>query len=149
MVYLPGSGVMLCGCIVTKLKSTFDSLVCEFTAKASERTIGVVSRCRCNIFTIGNRCTSSVFCFSSSIIYKSFSHLKPVNDLYVACSRLMRCPCCKSCGGSRVRGLISGVWSYKANLAREEKPDLHTESSEVKPHHIRLYNCERNKSWLR
>ena len=48
---------MLCGCIVTKLKSTFDSLVCEFTAKAGEG--GIVSRCKCNIFTIGNRFTGS------------------------------------------------------------------------------------------
>ena len=55
---------MLCGCIVTKLKSTFDSLVCEFTAKAGEG--GIVSRCRCNIFTIGDGFTGSRFCFGGS-----------------------------------------------------------------------------------
>ena len=44
---------MLCSCIVTKLKNTFDSLVCEFTANVVKG--GIVSRCRCNIFTIGNR----------------------------------------------------------------------------------------------
>ena len=54
---------MLCDCIVTKLKSTFDSLVCEFTAKA-----GIVSRCRCNIFTIGNRSTRSSF-FSARQVF--------------------------------------------------------------------------------
>ena len=57
---------MLCDCIVTKLKSTFDSLVCEFTAKAGEG--GIVSRCRCNIFTIGNRSTRSSF-FSARQVF--------------------------------------------------------------------------------
>ena len=47
---------MLCGCIVTKLKNTFNSLVYEFTAKAGEG--GIVSRCRCNIFTIGPESTN-------------------------------------------------------------------------------------------
>ena len=64
---------MLCGCIVTKLKNTFDSLVCEFTVKAGEGGIG--SRCGCNIFTIGNRSTVSHFCFRSSSIHKSVSVL--------------------------------------------------------------------------
>ena len=52
---------MLFGCIVTKLKSTFDSLVCEFTDKAVAGDI--VSRCRCNIFTIGNRSTDTAYYF--------------------------------------------------------------------------------------
>ena len=79
---------MLCGCIVTKLKSTFDSLVCEFTAKAGEG--GIVSRCRCNIFIIGNRCTRSVFCFSSSNFSNSFPFfsLKSEHAEDVACSRM-------------------------------------------------------------
>ena len=64
---------MLCGCIVTKLKSTFDSLVCEFTAKA-----GIVSRCRCNIFTIGNRSTRSSFFFSASSLRKFLAY-SPLN----------------------------------------------------------------------
>ena len=55
---------MLCDCIVTMLKNTFDSLVCEFTAKAGEG--GIFSRCRCNIFAIGNR------------FVPFFSYLKPV-----------------------------------------------------------------------
>ena len=69
---------MLCGCIVTKLKSTFDSLVCEFTAKAGEG--GIVSRCRCNIFTIGDGFTGSSVCFSTSRTRKilAFLLLKPV-----------------------------------------------------------------------
>jgi len=57
---------MLCGYIVTKLKNTFDSLVCEFTGKAGEG--GIVSRCRCNIFTIGNRITNNTFSFRASRI---------------------------------------------------------------------------------
>ena len=74
---------MLCGCIVTKLKSTFDSLVCEFTAKA-----GIVSRFRCNIFTIGNRSAGWPFCFSTSISRKFFIFLplKPVHTVLVACT---------------------------------------------------------------
>ena len=62
---------MLCSCIVTKLKSTFDSLVCEFTAKAGEG--GIVSRCRCNIFTIGNRFTGVHDCFGALGVRKSFA----------------------------------------------------------------------------
>ena len=62
---------MLCDCIVTMLKNTFDSLVCEFTAKAGEG--GIFSRCRCNIFTIGNRFAGSPFSLSaSSRVVKSF-----------------------------------------------------------------------------
>ena len=70
---------MLFGCIVTNLKSTFDSPVCEFTAKTGKG--GIVSRCRCNIFTIGNRFTGSFFCFSISNIHNSFafSALTPVH----------------------------------------------------------------------
>ena len=81
---------MLRGCIVTKLKNTFDSLVCEFTAK-----VGIVSRCRCNIFTIGNRCTRSVFCFSSLNFSNSFPFfsLKSEHAEYVARSRMMHCLC--------------------------------------------------------
>ena len=80
---------MLCSCIVTKLNNTFDSLVCEFTAKAGEG--GIVSRCRCNIFTIGNRSTGTLFCCSALSIRKSFniSHLKLVRVTYVAWSYLM------------------------------------------------------------
>ena len=52
---------MLCSCIVTKLKNTFDSLVCEFTANVVKG--GIVSRCRCNIFTIGNRSTDTAYYF--------------------------------------------------------------------------------------
>ena len=70
---------MLCGCIVTKLKSTFDSLVCEFTAKAGEG--GIVSRCRCNIYTIGNRCTISLFPFRASSARKLFAFL-PLSPLH-------------------------------------------------------------------
>ena len=87
---------MLFGCIVTNLKSTFDSPVCEFTAKTGEG--GIVSRCRCNIFTIGNRFAGNAVCFCSSCIRKSFafSPLKPcVQDAHHA-SRLMLCPCFKS-----------------------------------------------------
>ena len=59
---------MLCSCIVNKLKSFFDPLVCEFTAKACEG--GIVSRCRCNIFTIGNRSADIYFLPCSSRIRK-------------------------------------------------------------------------------
>ena len=55
---------MLCDCIVTMLKNTFDSLVCEFTAKAGEG--GIFSRCRCNICTVGDGFTGSRFCFGGS-----------------------------------------------------------------------------------
>ena len=84
---------MLCSCIVTKLKNTFDSLVCEFTAKAGEG--GIVSRCRCNIFTVGKRTAGSALCFCPSSIRKSLSHLKSVNVVYVTCSRLKYFYCCK------------------------------------------------------
>ena len=80
---------MLCDCIVTKLKNTFDSLVCEFTVKAGEG--GIVSRCRCNIFTIGNRRNSKSFCFSASRIHKpfAFSSLRPVHDKCETCVLLL------------------------------------------------------------
>ena len=69
---------MLCSCIVTKLKNTFDSLVCEFTANVVKG--GIVSRCRYNIFTIGNRSTGSSVCSSTSRTRKilAFLLLKPV-----------------------------------------------------------------------
>ena len=41
------------GCVVTKLKSASNSLVCKFTAKANN--CGIVFRCRCNILAIGNK----------------------------------------------------------------------------------------------
>ena len=84
---------MLCGCIVTKLKSTFDSLVCEFTAKA-----GIVSKCRCNIFTSENRAIDHLFCFSAPSIRKFFvfSALKPVHSECEACLPLMHWPSFKS-----------------------------------------------------
>ena len=69
---------MLCGYIVTKLKNTFDSLVCEFTAKAGEG--GIVSRCRCNIFTIGNRFANRPFRVSASSIRK-FLTFSPLNSV--------------------------------------------------------------------
>ena len=62
---------MLCSCIVTKLKNTFDSLVCEFTANVVKG--GIVSRCRCNIFTVRNRFVCLSFCNSDLSIRKSFS----------------------------------------------------------------------------
>ena len=141
------------GCIVSKLQSAFDSLICELTLEASKDAIGFVSSCSCNIFTIESRSTSSLFYFSPSIFRRSFavSLLKSVHGICVGSSRIIHCPFFKSCGTSRVRGLISGVWSHKtdkSNLAREEKPDLHTEYSKVKPHHIHLSNCERMKNWL-
>ena len=46
------------GCVVPNLKNAFDSLVYEFTTKA-----GIVFRCRCNIFTIGNRSTDTAYYF--------------------------------------------------------------------------------------
>ena len=67
---------MLCSCIVTKLKNTFDSLVCEFTANVVKG--GIVSRCRCNIFTIGNRSTRSSFFFSASSLRKFLAY-SPLN----------------------------------------------------------------------
>lgn len=73
---------MLCSCIVTELKSTFDSLACEFTAKTGEG--GIVSRCGCNIFTIGNRFTRSSFCFSASSVRKSFAFV-PLKLLHAEC----------------------------------------------------------------
>ena len=75
---------MLFGCIVTKLENTFDSLVCEFTAKACES--GIVSWCRCNIFTIGNRSIGSQYCTCASSIRKSFvlSPLRLMRAEYVA-----------------------------------------------------------------
>ena len=84
---------MLCGYIVTKLKNTFDSLVCEFTAKAGEG--GIVSRCRCNICAIGNRSASSAFCFSASCMrkYFAFSSLRLVHVVYATCSYFLRCSC--------------------------------------------------------
>ena len=94
---------MLFGCIVTKLKSFFDSLVWEYATKLSE--CGTFSRCRCNIFTIGNRSTSSPVYFGSSSIRKSFtfSPLKPVHAEYVACLWLIRCSCLKSSSIASVR----------------------------------------------
>ena len=73
---------MVCGCIVTKLKNTFDSLVCEFIAKAGKCAIGIFFRCRCNIFTIGNRSTVRSDCFSSSSICETF----------LVVFRFIRCP---------------------------------------------------------
>ena len=64
---------MLCSCIVTKLKSTFDSLIYESTAKADKCAIGIVSRCRCNIFAIGNRFTGVHDCFGALAVRKSFA----------------------------------------------------------------------------
>ena len=46
-------------CIVTKLKSTFDSLICESKTKAGKCATDVFSRWRCNIFTIGDEPTYS------------------------------------------------------------------------------------------
>ena len=79
---------MLCSCIVTELKSTFDSLACEFTAKTGEG--GIVSRCGCNIFTIGNRFTSRRSGFQALSSCRSFFFLplKSVHAEYMACSRL-------------------------------------------------------------
>ena len=87
---------MLCDCIVTMLKNTFDSLVCEFTAKAGEG--GIFSRCRCNIFAIGNRSAGSVFCIASSSISNSFafSSLNPLSVDYEACSRVIHSICFES-----------------------------------------------------
>ena len=65
---------MLCGCIVTNLKSTFDSPVCEFTGKG---VISIVSRCRCNVFTIGSMVTANPFCFSAS--YRS-DNIQTINS---------------------------------------------------------------------
>ena len=49
---------------LTKLKSTFGSLVCEFTAKIYKG--GIVSKCRCNIYTIESRAAGNPFRFNAS-----------------------------------------------------------------------------------
>ena len=68
------------GCIVTKLKSTFDSLIFESTAKADKCAIGIVSRCRCNIFAVGNRFANRPFRVSASSIRK-FLTFSPLNSV--------------------------------------------------------------------
>ena len=91
------------GCIVTKLKSTFDSLIFESTAKADKCAIGIVSRCRCNIFAIGNRSTGSCCGFNHSSIRKSFlfSPLNPLSVDYEACSRVIHSVCFESTASAR------------------------------------------------
>ena len=106
---------MLFGCIVTNFKSTFDSPVCEFTAKTGKG--GIVSRCRCNIFTIGNRSASSAFCFSASCIrkYFAFSSLKPIRAYYIACSQLIHCICL-----SRLRQLANACEYTRLRVIRSQ-----------------------------
>lgn len=72
------------GCVVIKVQSTFDSLVREVTAIAGKNCF--VSRCGCNIFTIGNRYANRPFRVSTSSIRRSFSFSpsKPVHAVYDA-----------------------------------------------------------------
>ena len=81
-------------CVVIKLKGTFVSLKCKFTAKGDKG--GIVSRCRCNIFTIRSRCTGSSFCFSSIHKYFSSSPLKSAHSECAIWLSLMHCPYSKS-----------------------------------------------------
>ena len=75
------------GCITIKRKSAFDSLVCESNARDGKCAIGIFSRCRCNILTLGTRSTSSQS-ISLSSIRKSFSPLKTVCADYETYNRL-------------------------------------------------------------
>ena len=64
------------GCVVTELINTVNSLLYEYTVKVCKA--GIVSGCRCNIFTIGNRSTRSSFFFSASSLRKLLAY-SPLN----------------------------------------------------------------------
>ena len=82
-----GVEVMQYGSVDTRFNRVFDSLECEFITKA-----GIVSRFRCNIFTIGNRSTGRSVSSNSSRICKSIADSSLNQIKYAVCITLMRCP---------------------------------------------------------
>ena len=93
------------GCLVTNLKSTFDSLICESKTKALKCTVGSLSKCRCNILTIGDKAISDLFRFIILSIRKFLSPLKSVSEEFAEFPHLALRSCFSLiyCVRSRVR----------------------------------------------
>ena len=104
---------MLFGGIGTNPISAFDLLVLEFISNAGKGATGIVSKCRCNIFTVGNRYVRNRFCVSASNIRESFSPLKTA-ELY---SRLVRCSRYKSCASAQRKQCTQFLFFASYSLA--------------------------------
>ena len=110
--------------IVIRLKSTFVSRVCEFTAKAWKGR--KVLKCRCNIFTIGGKNTVSHLCVSVSSIcnFLAISSLKLVHarsTAYIESIRYRRFSSNKI-----ARKYVNEIMSCTAKLVRESKLNCHS-----------------------
>ena len=103
-------------CIRDRPKSTFHSLICEFTARAGKYTFGIFYRFRCDAFTVVNNFTSNTLRCSSASIFHSFafSPLKPIPAMHSACSSMSRGLYINS--SLRKLAIVDGVKSCKAQF---------------------------------